>query len=189
LALLPASNFAEQFHPMADRYLYVPLAGFGLLAAALAHRLRIVCSSRLAGGLLGAVGLGLLFAEYAANLRRQIVWQEPATLWTDVLRQYPRTAPAHLGLANVHYRAGDYYAARAAAAEAVLMSGGRWGAAWALRAICEWQTGARAQAVESLRRARSLSRVYFDEQSAAAAMILSPEQISSLGEVLRAGGD
>ncbi len=69
------------------------------------------------------------------------------------------------------------------------MGGGHWADAWALRAICEWQTGARVQAVESLRRARSLSRVYIDEQSAAAAMILSPEQISSLGEVLHAGSD
>jgi hypothetical protein len=186
LALLPASNFAAQFHPMADRYLYVPLAGFGLLAAALAHRLRIECSSRLAGGLLGAVGLGLLFAEYAANLRRQIVWQEPATLWTDVLRQYPRTAPAHLGLANVHYRAGDYYAARAAAAEAVLMSGGRWAGALALRAIGEWRTGDRAQAVGTLRQARRLSRTYRDEGSAAEALILSPEQLSALGDIMRA---
>ncbi len=71
LAPLPDSNFAAQFHPMADRYLYVPLAGLGLMAAALAHRLGIRFSSRLAGGLLGAVGLGLLFAEYAANLRRK----------------------------------------------------------------------------------------------------------------------
>jgi hypothetical protein len=116
LALLPASNFAAQFHPLADRYLYVPLAGLGLMAAALVHRMQIQYSSRLAGGLLAVAGLVLLSAEYAANLRRQMIWQQPETLWTDVLRHFPRTAQAHLGMANVHYRAGDFAAARAAAA-------------------------------------------------------------------------
>ena len=189
LCLLPASNFASQYHPMADRYLYVPLAGLGMVAAAMVFRVgkggwsAHVRRATLAGLLL------LLSLEYAANLRRQLIWQQPAALWSDVLRQYPNMPQAQIGLANVHYRAGDFESARVAATEAVMSSNGRWGDAWALRAICEWQTGARAQAVESLRRARSLSRVYFDEQSAAAAMILSPEQLSSFGEVLRASGD
>jgi hypothetical protein len=187
LALLPASNFAAQFHPMADRYLYVPLAGVGLMSAALAQRLRIKCSSRLAGGLLAAAGLVLLSAEYVANVRRQIVWQQPATLWRDVLRQFPRAAQAHLGLANVHYRAGDFAAARAAAAEAVMVDGGRWADALAIRAICEWQTGDRAQAVGTLRQARRLSRTYREEGSAAEALVLSPEQLSVLGDIMRAG--
>jgi tetratricopeptide (TPR) repeat protein len=146
----------------------------------LAHSLRIQCSSRFAVVLLAAVGLVLLSAEYAANVRRQIIWQQPATLWTDVLRQFPRTAHAHLGLANVHYRAGDYHAARGAAAEAVMIDGGRWADALAMRAICEWQTGAREQAMESLRQARRLSRVYNDETSVAAALIFSSDQLSVL---------
>ncbi len=185
MALLPASNFAAQFHPVADRYLYVPLAGFGLMAAALAYRLRIKCSSRLVAGLLAAIGLVLLSAEYVANVRRQIVWQQPATLWTDVLRQFPRTAPAHLGLANVHYRAGDYRAARAAAAEAVLMSVGGWADALALRAICEWQTGDRVAAVRSFREAKLLSRVYDTGDSMQRALVWSPEQLAVLAEIAR----
>ena len=183
LALLPASNFAAQFHPVADRYLYVPLAGVGLIASALAHRLRIHCSSRWAGGLLASAGLVLLCAEYAANVRRQIIWQQPATLWADVLRQFPRTAQAQVGLANVHYRAGDFTAARAAAAEAVLIDGGRRADALALRAICEWQTGDRAAARASFRRARQLSRAYRDPAATDATLLWSPEQREVLAEL------
>ncbi len=183
LALLPASNFAAQFHPVADRYLYVPLAGLGLLAAALVHRLRSQYSRGFAGGLLAVAGLVLLSAEYAANLRRQMIWQQPATLWADVLRQFPRTAQAYLGMANVQYRAGDYQAARGAAAEAVVIDGGRWADALAMRAICEWQTGDRAAARESFSQARRLSRVYQNNQTMLLALAWSAEQLAVLAEI------
>ncbi len=187
--LLPASNFAAQYHPIADRYLYVPLAGLGMIVAALVHRLRIEYSRGFAGSALIAVLFLLLSLEYAANLRRQFVWQQSATLWSDVLGQYPNMSQAQIGMANVHYRADDFQAARSAATEAVVSSGGGWADAWALRAICEWQTGAREQAVQSLRQARRLSRVYNDETSAAEAMILSPEQLSVLSELMGEAGN
>ena len=183
LCLLPASNFAAQYHPIADRYLYVPLAGLGMIAAAIVHRLSIRYSSCFAGGAIIAGLLLLLCFEYAASLRRQLIWQQPGALWSNVLRQYPNMSQALIGMANVHYRAGDFQAARAAATEAVVSSGGGWADAWALRAICEWQTAATEQAVQSLRQARKLSRVYSDEKSVAEAMILSPEQVAVLVEI------
>lgn len=188
LCLLPASNFAAQYHPIADRYLYVPLAGLGMIAAALIHSLRIKYSSGFAGGATLAGLLLLLAFEYAANLRRQVIWQQPATLWSDVLQQYPNMSQAQIGMANVHYRVGDFESARTAATEAVVSSGGDWADAWALRAICEWHTGATEQAVQSLRQARNLSRVYRDQTSAAEAMILSPEQLGVFGAILRESG-
>jgi len=186
LSLLPASNLAAQYHPVADRYLYVPLAGVGMLAAALACRLRSQHSRGLAGGAIVAGLLLLLALEYAANLRRQFIWQEPAALWSDVLRQYPNTSQAQIGVANVHYRAGEFEAARSLATEAVVSSGGDWADAWALRAICEWQTGAREPAMASLLQAKRLSRAYRNENSAAASLIFSPEQLAVLTDLMRA---
>jgi len=189
LCLLPASNFAAQYHPIADRYLYAPLAGLGMIAAALVHRLRAKYSNGFSCTALIA-GLLILFClEYAANLRRQFIWQQPAALWSDVFQQYPNMSQAQIGMANVHYRAGDFQAARAAATEAVVSSSGGWADAWALRAICEWQTGARESAVESLRQARRLSRVYRDEKSATEAMIFSPGQLGVLSETMSAMGE
>jgi hypothetical protein len=134
---------------------------------------------------MAAAGLVLLSAEYVANVRRQIIWQQPAMLWTDVLQQFPRTAQAHLGMANVHYHAGDYHAARAAAAEAVLIGGGRWADALALRALCEWQTGDRLAAVRSFREAKRFSRVYDSGDSMQRALIWSPAQLAVLAEIAR----
>lgn len=184
--LLPASNFVPQYHPIADRYLYVPLAGLGMILAAMAHRLWMCYSTRLAGCSMLSAALAVLAAEYTANLRRQIVWQQPAALWSDALRQYPDLSQALIGMANVHYRAGDFQAARTAATDAVVGSSGRWADAWALRAVCEWQTGARDQAVESFRRARELSRAYVSEKSMADALVASPEQLVVLGKLLEA---
>jgi len=87
----------------------------------------------------------------------------------------------------VHYRAGDYRAARAAAAEAVMIDGGRWADPLVIRAICEWQTGDRVQPVGTLRQARHLTRSYRDEGSAAEALVLSHEQLSVLRDIMRAG--
>jgi hypothetical protein len=180
LGLLPASNVAAQFHPVADRYLYVPLAGLGLMAAALVHRMQIQYSSRLAGGLLAVAGLVLLSAEYAANLRRQMIWQQPESLWTDVLRQFPRTAQAYLGMANAHYRAGDYQAARAAASEAVMINGGRWADALAMRAICEWQTGDPLRARQSMARVQNILGSRADWRAMGETLSWSPQQLAIL---------
>jgi len=189
LCLLPASNFAAQYHPIADRYLYVSLAGLGMVAAVLVQPLRIKYPSGFGGSALIAGLLFLLSLEYAANLRRQLIWQQPATLWSDALRQYPNMSQAQIGMANVHYRAGDFAAARSAATEAVLSSNGRWADAWALRAVCEWQAGMRESAMESLLRARRLSRVYNENKSAADMLFFSPEQLAVLSDLLRAVED
>jgi len=189
LCLLPASNFAAQYHPIADRYLYVPLAGLGMIAAALTRRLRIMHPSGLAGVLLVTALLILLSLEYVANLRRQLIWQQPKTLWSDALQQYPSLPQALLGIANVHYRTGNFQAARAAATEAVMASNARWSEAWALRAVCEWQAGGHEQALESLRHAQRLSRIYINENSVAETMVFSPEQLAVLSDLLRAAKD
>jgi tetratricopeptide (TPR) repeat protein len=184
LCLLPASNFAAQYHPIADRYLYVPLAGLGMIAAALVYRLRAKYPRGFVGFVIIVTVFLLLCLEYAANLRRQFIWQQPATLWSDVLLQYPNTSQTRIGIANAHYRAGDFQAARAAATEAVVSSGGDWADAWALRAVSEWQTGDREQALASFARARSLSRVYANMDTIEKALIFSPEQLQVISEII-----
>jgi len=185
LCLLPISNFAAQYHPIADRYLYAPLAGVGIIAAVLLARARTKFSARTSAICLLIASVVLLAAEYTANLRRQRVWQQPESLWTDALRQYPGLAQAQLGMANVHWRAGDMRAALASANDAVANGSGRWAEAYAMRALCEWQTGNRDAALHDFRQARSLSRLYDSESSAAAALFFSPQQLAILGELFR----
>jgi tetratricopeptide (TPR) repeat protein len=186
LCLLPVSNFAAQYHPIADRYLYAPLAGLGLVAAALTHRLFANYRHGPFPVAIASILLSLLALEYAANLRRQRIWQQPGNLWSDVLQQYPGSAQALLGMANVHYRAGDFPAARTAATEAVVSSKGLWADAWAVRATCEWQDGAREQSLSSLQQAQRISRAYRDKQALEAAMVLSPQQVVVFEEIVAA---
>ena len=183
--LLPASNFVSQYHPIADRYLYRPLAGVGLLAAVALVNLSPAMSKNSARTLLVAACVFLLSLEYAANLRRQMIWQQPATLWTDVLRQFPRSSQAHIGMANVHWRAGDYPAALAAANESILAGSGQWAEPYALRAISLWQIGRRDDAVASFRTAQGLSRVYNDESAMRALLFFAPDQLGVLGRLLQ----
>jgi hypothetical protein len=184
LTLLPASNFVPQFHPVADRYLYAPLAGLGMITASLFASLRSKCSSSFARGLLLVAGLAVLSLEYTANLQRQKVWQTPASLWTDVLRQDPNLAQAHIGMANAHYRVGDYEAALVSAQEAVRTSSGYWADPYAIRALCEWQTDRTKDATASLKSAQRLSSAYATEDSMKAAMFLSPEQLATMRRIL-----
>jgi protein O-mannosyl-transferase len=183
--LLPASNFVSQYHPIADRYLYMPLAGVGLLAAVALVNLFPAMPNKSSRTLLVAVCVFLLSLEYAANLRRQMIWQQPATLWTDVLRQFPRSSQAHIGMANVHWRAGDYPAALAAANESILACSGQWAEPYALRAIALRQIGRRDDAVASFRTAQGLSRVYNDESAMRALLFFAPDQLGVLGRLLQ----
>jgi hypothetical protein len=186
LALMPASNFLPQFHPIADRYLYVPLAGLGMIVAAICAWLRSRFSSALAGGALLVAGLAVLSLEYTANLQRQKAWQTPATLWTDVLRQYPNLAQAHIGMANAYYRTGDYAAALVSAQEAVRTSSGYWAEPYAMQALCQWESGKKQEALASFAMARKLSRAYESEASMRAALFLSPEQLATMRQILAA---
>ena len=186
LGLLPASNFLPQFHPIADRYLYVPLAGVGMIVAAICAWLRIRYSSASAGAVLAVLGITILSLEYSSNLQRQKVWQTPAALWTDVLRQYPNLAQAHIGVANAHYRAGGYEAALISAQEAVRTSSGYWAEPYAVRATCEWELGLKQEALASFAIARKLSRAYESDASMRAALFLSPKQLATMRQILAA---
>ena len=186
LGLLPASNFLPQFHPIADRYLYVPLAGVGMIIAAICAWLRGRYSSTLTAGVFAVLGITILSLEYAANLQQQKVWQTPAALWTDVLRQYPNLAQAHIGMANAHYRNGDFEAALVSAREAVRTSSGQWAESHAIRAVCEWKSGKNQEALASFAIARKLSRAYESEESMRAASFFSPGQLATVREMISA---
>ena len=186
LTLLPASNFAAQFQPVADRYLYSPMAGLGMVAGALlAAAWARLPRARIA---LVAAAVLVLAAEYSANFRRQQVWREPMSLWADVLRQFPRSAIAHFGVANAHDRAGRFDDARESATQSVLATAGRWDEALALLAACQWRVGRRAEAVDTFRRAVAMSRIYLDRAALERSIAWSPAQIEAMAEIARAAG-
>ena len=92
-ALLPVSNLVPIYCPMADRYLYLPLAGAALLLALGLAALR-------PGGMRAFGTLGVLAAVVAlaaATLRQQSVWKDPASLWQATAGENPGSFNAWLG--------------------------------------------------------------------------------------------
>ena len=92
-ALLPVSNLIPIYRPMADRYLYMPLAGVALLLAFALAGLRPgwVRSSAMATTLAAVAALAAL------TLQQQTAWKDDATLWRATAQENPTSFNAWLG--------------------------------------------------------------------------------------------
>lgn len=183
LGLLPASNIAPQFHPMADRYLYVPLAGMGMIAAAMIGMLLKTGRAVWFQVSAAAMATALLMALLAANVQRQMVWQDPGALWADVIQKFPGQPIAYLGLANEHYRRGEYEASLRFAAEGVSASRARWDDLVALRAMAEWKTGRQDEARSTFHLLTGTFTDYRDLGHRRLELRCSPEQRATLKEI------
>jgi len=99
--LLPAMNFSGLGrNPFAERYLYLPSAGFCLLmaiaAAWLIGRLPVQWQTLSGIGLLVA----MLTAYVAETSVRNLAWRDDATLWVKTLPQSPDAPFVHLMVAS-----------------------------------------------------------------------------------------
>ncbi|MFA5156565.1 MAG: tetratricopeptide repeat protein [Candidatus Omnitrophota bacterium] len=97
LALLPVSNIIPLMNHIACRYLYIPSAGFCLLAAAALCRMKK--NAVYAGFLILALFSALTFI-------RNSVWKNNIALWSEMAQYYPQNAVAHSGLAGALKKAG-----------------------------------------------------------------------------------
>ena len=101
--LLPALNLWPAYNLEADRYLYLPLAGAALLAAA---GLRYALASRYRISLLAAAGLWLAGLAGAARLRGP-QFHDDLALFTAAAAAEPSSPRARLNLGAARLRAGD----------------------------------------------------------------------------------
>jgi tetratricopeptide (TPR) repeat protein len=138
LPLCPALFIsALPMKPLAERYLYLPSAGFVILAALALSRLSTVKGMRIVA-LAAAVALTSVYS--AATIRRNRVWQSAYTLFADTVKQAPDAQiPRYdlaIALANQgrvdeameHYRIlvganPNYAAAQSAYGSALLLKG------------------------------------------------------------------
>lgn len=104
-ALLPALNIWPLYNIKADRYLYLPLAGFSLLAAAAFRRIWEAPSLRRTAGLLtGAAWLAFLFS---GSLTRSPQFKDDISLFSAAVRAEPSSPRAHANLAAAWLREGS----------------------------------------------------------------------------------
>ncbi len=104
VSLLPVSNLVAMMQFMAERFLYLPMAGFALAAAALfeaLQRKRAALATALAGIVLGLYGIRSFY--------RADVWRNDETLFAVTVRDTPETAVrARRNLVDHLLNAGRY---------------------------------------------------------------------------------
>jgi len=153
LALLPVSNLVPIYRPMADRFLYLPMAGMALVLAGVATWLRwgkaAILSSLCIAALLGGV-----------CVKRQAVWQNSVALWTDTRARNPLSFDAPNNLAAAFVDAGHPAKALEPAAYAIKLSNAKSADPLSIQAMALDALGRTAEAEESMRQAIALDARY-----------------------------
>ena len=151
LGLAPVSNLVPIYRPIADRFLYMPLAGMALLVVG---GLLLVAGRRMIFGLLfGLLVTGLILSLLPLSLatwRRQAVFANSIALWQDTLAKSPTSDTAANNLGFAFIRSGDHEAALEAFQLALNLTKGRKPNALAGVAI----------ALESLNRPKEAEQYY-----------------------------
>lgn len=109
---LPVSNLVPLFNPIADRYLYLPAAGFALVLACALERV-IATRAGVGPARRAALPLAVVCAAYAAlSVSRLADWRDDETLWRATARTEPRSARAQTWLGLLAAGKGDEAEAR-----------------------------------------------------------------------------
>jgi protein O-mannosyl-transferase len=92
---------------VADRYTYLPYIGLSLILFAL---IEIVYQERLKKIIIVS-GLGILILFSILSFQRNKIWKDSFTLWTDVIRKYPKAELAYYGRGNYYQSVQNFQAA------------------------------------------------------------------------------
>lgn len=120
----------------ADRYAYLPLVGFYVLAGTGLAR----CWASRWRGLAIPVGGAILVTLVLLTRQQTRVWHDDESLWTTVINQYPaRSATAYQNLGSVFAERGDFAPAAALFQQALAIAPERYYLAFYLAGIHELQ--------------------------------------------------
>jgi tetratricopeptide (TPR) repeat protein len=150
--LLPVSNLFPIYRAAADRYLYLPMAGVALAAGWFLDGPWLAGRPRLREACLMA-GCGAAALLGAACNERQKVWADSLALWDDTYRKNPLAYTAASGLGEALLDIGRLPEAERATREALRLSAGKRGEAWATLALILDAQGRGAEAGEAVARA------------------------------------
>ena len=108
ITLSPVYNLIEIYHPLADRYLYLPIIGFCLVLAVAVHGAAKKYFSHPStvnvATLIPIVAILCLYS--AATILRNPVWQSNYTLWSDTVQKSPDSPTARGGLGMAYLGKG-----------------------------------------------------------------------------------
>ena len=131
VALLPVSNLVPIGAHLAERFLYLPSAGFALAAAVGAVRLPALFGPALRARASGWRDAAVVFALAALALltwQRNRDWRTPLALWQAEHALAPDDPVVNLSLASAYDALGDFQTGRAYAERAVRLAPSNWAA-------------------------------------------------------------
>jgi len=179
LALLPVSNFMPIYRPMADRFLYFPMAGVAVMLAAIPWRRPGVCKAGLAAGLLAACALAV------AAFQREKVWHDSLSLWTDSSRKNPFSADSIMGLAGALSDVGRYNESVPEFERAIAITKGKVADEFASFALALEALGRKKEADAAFKKAVALDSRYAHPEMLLKAMVWERVDVARL-EVIAA---
>jgi tetratricopeptide (TPR) repeat protein len=108
ITLFPVSNLIEIFHPLAERYLYLPLIGFCLVVPVIIYGLagRLITKPPRANMVSLILILVILSFYSTATIARNSDWQNNFSLWTKTVQTSPNSLVARGGLGRAYQERG-----------------------------------------------------------------------------------
>jgi protein O-mannosyl-transferase len=103
--LLPVCNLVPIYHPIADRYLYLPMAGVALLLALAANTPRLSATSFQRAAIV-SVFLALICVLVPVAIAREKVWSSELALWQSTLETNPASFAARVNYPEALMLAG-----------------------------------------------------------------------------------
>ena len=111
ITLFPVYNLIEIYHPLAERYLYLPIIGFCLVVPVVVHGFAArQLSNPKTAKTAALISIAVLIGLYsAATIARNPVWQNNMVLWSKTVKSSPKSLTAHggLGMAYLEHRMLD----------------------------------------------------------------------------------
>lgn len=107
ITLLPVLNLIPVINPLAERYLYMPMAGFAIVLGFFIGRIEKLLTPR---------GYCVLFVFLLCTLsimtiRRNTFWKDDYSLWTDTVKKAPGSVRAHNNLGFAYYAKKQFHQA------------------------------------------------------------------------------
>jgi protein O-mannosyl-transferase len=108
ITLFPVYNLIEIYHPLAERYLYLPIIGFCLVLPAAVHGFaaRHISNPKTAKAAALMPIAALIGLYSAATIARNPAWQNNMTLWSKTVESSPKSLTAHGGLGMAYLERG-----------------------------------------------------------------------------------
>ena len=106
ITLVPVYNLIEIYHPLAERYLYLPVIGFCLVIPVAVHGAAKKYFSRPSTvNLVTLIPIVVILGLYsAATIMRNPVWQSNYTLWSNTVQKSPNSLTARGGLGMAYLK-------------------------------------------------------------------------------------